>query len=200
MIARYAILGGVAALLFAPGSASAQVFAGLGINSTLGSQLAAPPAGVGLHQQYMQLYGLPTTFTQAGQVNNGGQAGIFPGGGYGGVPRYFGVNYARRLAAAQAQAYYNNLYNNTGYGKVGGGYYQPPTPNYNSPSQSSQPTSYQSFGMASANPPTFNQLAQLSNRPSPGFGGFGLTSTANPFLPNQNKDEKKEEKKDDMKE
>jgi hypothetical protein len=149
-----------------------------------------------LHQQYMQLYGLPTSFLQS-TVNNGGGAG-FPGaygGGYGGFPGYYGVNYQRNLAALQAyQAYYAaSAMQNAYYGRYG------PAPAITSAAPSSSASnSYGSFGISGTSlQPTFAQLTNRSND-APRFVGFGLTNTANPFLSGDVKrDEKKEEQKAD---
>lgn len=152
---------------------------GLGAGLTQQQQLGPPPAGVLLHQQYMQLYGLPTSFLNSG-TNNGGRAGAFPGygGGYPGygAPGYYGVNYQRNLAAWQA------YYRTSGY--------------------ATNPTFTGSFGMSISSPqqPSFSQSALTSN-PSPSFSGFGLSNTANPFSTSTSKkDENKDEKKDGKKE
>jgi hypothetical protein len=132
---------------------------GLGIGLTQQQQLGPPPAGVLLHQQYMQLYGLPTSFQ--GSINNGGRAGILPGAyggypGYGGIPRYFGANYQRNLAAMQAAQVYASAQGNYGSFGLSGGTYQP----------------------------TFNQSPLNSTvHTAPQFSGFGLSNTANPFIP-----------------
>lgn len=197
-LSRGGLILALAAVLLLPMAASAQIgfgVPGIGIGGIggMGQQLGPPPAGVLLHQQYMQLYGLPTSFLQ-GQVNNGGGVGILGGYGYGygGFPRYFGVNYQRNLAALQAlQAYQaaamHNYYG--GYG-LSNPYYTLSAP---AASSASTPT-YSSFGI-SANQPSFGQ-SSLATRTigTPTFGGFGLSNTANPFITDQKKDEKKEDK------
>lgn len=151
---------------------------GLGLGLTQQQQLGPPPAGVLLHQQYMQLYGLPTSFLNNG-INNGGRAGAFPGAyggypGYGGIPRYFGANYQRNLAAMQAYQSYASAQNNYGSFGLSGGTYQP----------------------------TFGQ-SQVSSTATttPQFSGFGLSNTANPFIPTTANPSNpySTEKKDDVK-
>jgi hypothetical protein len=190
-----------AMFLLAPATASAQVVGGgflpgVGIGFGTQQQLGPPPAGVMLHQQYMQLYGLPTSFLQ-GTVNNGGGAGVFPGyggfgGGYGGFPRYFGVNYQRNMAALQAlQMYQQQAALQQAYAA---GYGMNP---YAAQAPAANPYAGTSFGSYSAGQqPQFAQSA-LTTRTTPTFGGFGLNNTANPFITNGlKKDDKKEDKRD----
>lgn len=194
---RGGLIVAAATALFVPASASAQVLGGVGIGFGTQQQLGPPPAGVLLHQQYMQLYGLPTSFLQ-GTVNNGGGAAAIPpygyGGGYGfgGAPRFYGANYQRNIAAMQAYqaAAMQNYY-------ATGGYAMNP---YAAPATA--PGTYGSFATAGTpTQPTFGQSPTASRQTTPSFGGFGLTSTANPFLTDLKKDDKKkDEKKDDKKE
>ena len=196
------ILSGLAAaglLLAMPQSASAQFggggFGGIGGQQQMGltynPQLGPPPAGVFLHQQYMQLYGLPVNF-QAGnqQMFNNNQAGGggYPGGGFpGGYPGFNGVNYQRQLAAMRMQAAYYNAaaaYNN-----------------YNN-NNNQRPASFGTGSLSNYQPSFATQSSPGLSNTSTGFSGFGL-NTANPFVASDpaKKDETKkdETKKDDAK-
>jgi hypothetical protein len=196
-----------AALLIIPATASAQVgigVPGIGIGGLgLGGgqqQLGPPPAGVLLHQQYMQLYGLPVNFTQ-GQITNGGGAAVGLGGyggGFGGYPGYYGANYQRTMAAMNyLQAYraatmYNPYY--SGYYGMGNPYAAPAYASPPAQSASSAAPTYSSFGIASQQPNFGPSSLTTRNNSTPSFGGFGLSNTANPFFPDLKKDEKEEDK------
>jgi hypothetical protein len=202
---RTAAVFTLGAMLWLPAQVHAQLgggVGGVGLQGLSGAgQFGAPPAGVGLHQQYMQLYGLPVNFTQ-GATNNGGAQGIFPGyGGYGGGlgGRFYGVNYQRQRMAAQylqmlrfqqqQQMYYSqNAYN----------------------AYPTQPTAGTSaapsvgFGMSQGNTyqqPFFSTTPTSANTQ---FRGFGLASTIGTPLPalstsQEKKDQEQKDKEQDKK-
>ena len=191
----------VGLLLAMPQSAAAQGIGGLGFGGgqqgglMYNQQLGPPPAGVFLHQQYMQLYGLPVNFQQNQQQYNNNQAG---GGGYGGYgggyPGYNGVNYWRQVAAMQA-AYYSNTYSNpaAGYYANGSGYVSPP-----------RPAPVAAFGMGNNYSPSFATSSSPSMAGANGFSGFGLSTaypfaTTDPAKPDETKKDESKTKKGDAK-
>jgi hypothetical protein len=192
---RTAALLTAAFVVLSPTNGFSQV-AGIGLTGLNGggSQLGPPPAGVMLHQQYMQLYGLPVNFTQGQTSNGGGQAPII--GGYGGYPggggRFYGVNYQRNMMAAQAyMAAMRHQQYMQAYGLNG----------MNAPAPAQQPSAAGgSFGMSQSRGPnpfagTFSSQEPTETR----FRGFGFAGqqSFSTLAPLTNRDEdKKEEKKE----
>jgi hypothetical protein len=191
-----AALVAAAFVVLNPANGFGQV-AGIGLNGMGGGggQLGPPPAGVMLHQQYMQLYGLPVNFTQGQVSNGGGQAPLVGGfgGGYGGFGggRFFGVNYQRNMMAAQAymaaarhQQYMQAYGMNNQFAPA--------------PAAAQQPAaSGGSFGMSQSRGPNPFSSSFTSQDPSePRFRGFGFAGQQQLNTLTSREEAKKEEKKE----